>query len=231
MNQLAIELNNLSVGYLKKGDMAKAFELISKASQVVMKGVSVHRHADAGSDVFRFHWEDCSKARMAMNEKRNSLKGVESSSWEGSTPYLFLRGLRITINFESDVSNEDIEAACACSFAWVIWFNQAMICSIIGTMLNERGNRLLELSFDLYRRVLIRIEAEEPSKHWNTLLMGVLNNQACIYNDFQMFLEMRERLELLAGTILASKEIDQDERRDFCLNLQVLGSRHLAPAA
>ena len=245
MNQLAIQCNNLAVESLKKGDMAKAFDVISKASDIVTKSVTEHRHADntGADDIFRFHWEDCSKARVAMNEKRSSmirLYGNEpaAQSWEGSTPYLFLRGLRVSIHLtpDDDLSltahkDFDIERLCACSYAWVIWFNQAMICSVIGTMLGERGTRLLQLSFDLYRKCLIRVNAEPPSPHWNTLLLGILNNQACIYSDLSMFDAMGERLELLAKTILASKSLGASERRDFCINLQILRSQHLAPAA
>jgi hypothetical protein len=224
-NSAAIELNNRAVAHLAQGDVIAAFELVTKASQITMKGISNHQHVDAGNSTFRFHWEDCDRARDAIYESKRR-RAANASVWEGSSAYLFLRGLRITVNNEVNVDD-----LCACGFAWAIWFNQAVCCSVIGTMLGEKGQKMLELGFDMYTRVQKRISSEPPSKHWNMLLMGVVNNIACIYKDFCMIKEMRECLEELAETILASKDVDAEERRTFCLNLQVLGSDVTAAAA
>ena len=230
-NSTAIELNNKAVQLLSQGDVVAAFEMITRASQITMKGIANHRHIDAGNSTFRFHWEDCSKARDAIHENHKKRKLSPSASvWEGSSAYLFMRGLRISVNNTN--SHMGVDDLCACGFAWAIWFNQAICCSVIGTMLGaDKGRKMLELGWDMYLRVQRRIESEPASKHWNILLLGVVNNIACIYKDFCMLEEMRESLEELAETILASKDIDAEDRRSFCLNLQILGSDIAAAAA
>ena len=113
----------------------------------------------------------------------------------------------------------------------MVWYNLALCCSVIGTLLGEKGQQLLQTAFDLYNRVQRQIESEPSSKHWDLVQMAVTNNQACIYYDYAMRDETRECLEQLAAVILTSDDMDTAEKKAFCLNLQVLGSNNLAAAA
>ena len=220
MNQLALDLNNHAIADLQAGNIVKAFELLSKASKITMSGVANHAHIDTASTTYQFHWEDC---HSILSLRSFSSRVV---AFEGSTPFLFMRALRVTTPFR-----QDINRLCPCGFAWVVWYNLALCCSLIGTRLGEKGILLLRTAFDLYQKVQRRIDREPPSKHWSILQMAVINNQACIYRDFGMREGEEERLEKLAIALLKScdsKGVDWD---GFFLNLQILGRSSLASAA
>jgi hypothetical protein len=99
MNSDTIELSNRAVAHLQSGNIVPAFELLTKASAVIaMKCAADHVHVDSGNCTFRLHWEDCSRAGLCNKSTRNT--------WEGSTPFIYLRALRITIS--PDINVDDL---------------------------------------------------------------------------------------------------------------------------
>ena len=223
MNSVSIELNNRAVAYLRAGDSIQAFQLLStNAYNIASQGVKTnHTHIDSDRPQYRFHWEDCSNARLPNNSP--------SSSWEeGSTCFLFLWPLRVSVS--DDV---DIDELCPCGYEWVIWYNLAICCSVIGTRLGERGRKLLETALDLYSRVQRQIKNEPSSKHWDLLQMAAINNQACIYHDYGMGAKTKDCLEQLASIVLKSRDFEWEDktRAFFAFNLQILGTASVASAA
>mmetsp|Transcript_135686 Transcript_135686/g.201800 ORF Transcript_135686/g.201800 Transcript_135686/m.201800 type:complete len:226 (+) Transcript_135686:137-814(+) len=224
MNQVAIDLSNRGVAELQRGDPVAAFQSLSKAANIVMVGIHNHHHVSTGAEVFNFHWEDCSSA-IAPRRPTES-----SPAWEGSTPFLFLRALRIsTSTFATSV--DEIEHLCPCGYAWVIWFNLALCCSVLGTRLGEKGKLFLEMAYDLYQKVQRRVDSEPSNKHWKMLAMAVSNNQACIFHDFAMHGDAVICLQRLASTLSLCQDLEVADRGDFCLNLQILSSSHTLAAA
>jgi hypothetical protein len=222
MNSVSTELNNRAVAYLQSGNSVQAFQLLStNAYNIALQGVPNHTHVDSNRSPFRFHWEDCSRA-ITSNHSSSSL------CEQGSTCFLFLRALRVSVS--DDV---DVDELCSCGYAWVIWYNLAICCSVIGTRLGERGRKLLETAFHLYSRVQRRIYSEPSSKHWDLLQMAAINNQACIYHDYGMEAKTRECLEQLASIVLESINFESEDktRAFFPFNLQILGTVSVASAA
>ena len=225
MNSVSIELNNRAVAYLRAGDSIKAFQLLSNnAYNISLQGVTNHTNVDSDRSPFRFHWEDCSKAGISNDST--------VFSWEeGSTCFLFLKALRVAVSDDVDV---DVDELCPCGYAWVIWYNLAICCSVIGTRLgNKQGRKLLETAFDLYCRVQKEIDNEPSSKHWDLLQMASINNQACIYHDYGMRAKTREYLEQLASIVLKSRDFECEDKTQafFAFNLQILGTVSVASAA
>jgi hypothetical protein len=220
MNRTAIELNNNAVKELQKGNTVKAFEMLTKASNITMDGVANHTHIDTGSSTYRFHWEDC---RAAFAEKPSFPRDL---SWEGCVPFLYMRGLRVTT-----ACDEDIDSLCPCGYAWVVWYNLALCCNLLGTRLGERGQLLLKTAFDLYIMVQRRIDGEPSSRHWNVLQMAVTNNQACIFHDFSMREKANECLEKLATTLKSTPDVHEEDWEGFSLNLQILGNHNTVASA
>jgi hypothetical protein len=214
MNQVAIDLSNRGISELHNGDHNAAFQSLSKAANIVMVKLQNHVHVNTGSDVFVFHWEDFSSG---INTK------------EGSTPFLCLRALRMSKNS----SETDIEQLCPCGYAWAIWFNLALCCSVIGTRLGEKGKPFVEMAYDFYEKVQRRVESEPSrnTRHWKMMTMVVSNNQACIFHDFCMHGNAVLCLHRLASTLASCQDMEVEDRDHFCLNLQILGSQTLAPAA
>ena len=223
MNTTSISLNNRAVEHLQAGRIIQAFDLLTMACSITMSRVENYTHVDAGQSTFRFHWEDCSQ-ETGIDAKTI---GYDRAWGEGSASFLFMKALRVTV--AEDVKVDEL---CPCGFAWTVWFNFALCCCLIGTRLDEKGQKLLQTAFDLYNRVQRRIDGEPPSKHWDLLQMAVTNNQACIYHDYAMGEETRECLDQLALTLLTSKhDVEPHDSRSFFFNLQILGNDYVAAAA
>lgn len=210
-NQTAINLCNHGVSQLEKGDPMSAFESLSKAANLVMMRIENHQHANSGANAFQFHWVDCSNT--ASRQK------------ESTSPFLFLRALGIS-------HSHPIKHLCPCGYAWVVWFNLALSCSLIGSKLGEKGKLFLEMAYDLYSKVQRRVDSEPISRHWQILAMAISNNQACIFYDFACYPQTMECLQRLALTLSSCQDnLAVEDRGDFCLNLQILGSQTVAAAA
>jgi hypothetical protein len=103
---------------------------------------------------------------------------------------------------------------------------------MFGTRLGEKGHLLLKRAYHLFEKVQLRIDAEEPSKHWSTLQLAVLNNQACIYHDFSMLPETLAKLEKLANTLFSAPILHNGpDWENFYLTLQILSRYEVAAAA
>ena len=232
MNQIAINLSNRGVTELHRGDAITAFQSLSKAANIVMVGIQNHHHVNIGANVFNFQWEDCSSGCVPQ-------KKTQPQHLEGSAPFLFLRALRISTTTTSaertfcgtrDI-DDIVEHLCPCGYAWVIWFNLALCCSVLGTRLGEKGKLFLEMAHDLYDKVQRRVDSEPSTRHWSMLAMAVSNNQACLFHDFAMHGDAVVCLQRLATTLSACQDLEVADRGDFCLNLQILSGHTMAAAA
>jgi hypothetical protein len=96
---------------------------------------------------------------------------------------------------------------------------------------------LLERASALFEKVQLRIDAETPSKHWSLLKLAVLNNQACIYSDFDNEFQKRIELEKLAFTLGTYNDGEANangggaECRIFNLTLLILRQGGIVAAA
>ena len=227
MNQNAIDLNNLGVRDLERGDPTNAFTSLSKAANIAMSLIENHHHVATSANGYQFHWVDCDSSSYLQKEG-------------GCTPFLFLRALSISSSnknichpvFQQQPQSPD----CPCGYAWAIWFNLALCCSVLGTRLGEKGRPFLEMGNDLYLRVQRRVDSElhatSYSPHWQMLAMAISNNQACLFYDLSMQQASMECLRRLACVLQSCSDMEVEDRGDFCLNLQILvGSQTIAPAA
>ena len=108
----------------------------------------------------------------------------------------------------------------------------AIVCTMFGTRLGEKGRTLLERAFHLFEKVQLRIDAEPLTKNWMMLQLAVLNNQACIFHDFSMYPETLDRLDKLAKNLFnASESLTGSDWRNFYLTVQILSAREMAAAA
>jgi tetratricopeptide (TPR) repeat protein len=123
--------------------------------------------------------------------------------------------------------------------AWVVYFNLAITCNILGSQKARGGTGRLcyiEQAYHMYEAAKdLIIEEMGPSKNWSTLLMAVFNNQSCIYHEYAMYDEstacMERVRQLLARSPFTYRCIGSDWQV-FCLNLLLLQQKpKLASAA
>jgi hypothetical protein len=103
---------------------------------------------------------------------------------------------------------------------------------MFGTRLGEKGHILLERAYHLFEKVQLRIDSAKPSKHWSTVQLAVLNNQACICHDFSMLPETLDKLDKLANTLFSAPILHiESDWKHFYLTLQLLSRGQIAAAA
>jgi hypothetical protein len=115
MNRAAISLNNEAVEKLQNGDYVRAFHQLQQASNIVVRGVADHAHANSSNAIFRFHWMENEGELSSQDSEAGAAHPRCGLTWEGCASFLFLRTLRISIENEREVDN-----VCPCGFAWAV---------------------------------------------------------------------------------------------------------------
>jgi hypothetical protein len=139
---------------------------------------------------------------------------------------------------DSSGRDGDSEYYCPSGVAWVVYFNLAIACNILGSQ-KARGEtgRLcyLEQAYHMYEAARGIIEEMGPSKDRSTLLMAVFNNQSCTYHEYAMYDEsmacMERVKDLLARTPHKYRGLVGSDWQVFSLNILLLQKPRLASAA
>lgn len=218
MNALGIELNNYAVHELKKGNLERAFDLLSYACETATS--QQNGHANAAHTIYRYTWEDCSRA---ITKRLNHFSKFN----EGSMPFMYLKFLTI----DTPLGRESVKHLCPCGFAWVLWYNLGIVSALMA-IAGGSSNVLLRQSLELLQRVKCRVEPEPLSRHWSMLQLSVLNNQACIFSDLAMSDDLVARLVQMGLTLTkASKLLDPVDQELFQWTVLKLVEDRFAAAA
>lgn len=228
INRRAIHLNNIAVDQFEAGDLVKAFQTLSEAASLTAHSQSTH----IGSEkrIFRYFWAECASAYnipiLRQDKKELCLN-------EGISSFLCLRALKVSIDPSDLMSLDNI--ICPSGYSWVIWYNLALVCNLMGTRLGEKGHSLLSKAFALLQKVQYRINSEPQSQDWSFLQMAVMNNQACIYRELAMIDALRESLGKMGATLSGCQSsesaIGKHYRDTFYFNFVILSGQTFAPAA
>jgi tetratricopeptide (TPR) repeat protein len=186
MQQLeeCVHLNNDALVYIKIGETAEAYGLLQEASSILQKMIQ-HQQNNAApiqSDVnygSYFKWKDIS----------STLPDDDSSSPRSFS--LFLQGLWIdsTISL-STVSNHTRGLA---TMWLIVQFNFALSSHLLGIQRfagSKSGLPNYQHACDLYQTIHLTLDSwpiiPKNSDFGLLMLAAVLNNQACIYSDFDL---------------------------------------------
>jgi hypothetical protein len=90
MNRMAIDLSNMGVAEMKKGDLWQAFSLLSNSANIIAQQQSHHQHKDASAVTYRYHWEDCASSILRR------LPELMKATAEGNSSFLYLKLLRVS---------------------------------------------------------------------------------------------------------------------------------------
>ena len=241
MNREVILLNNDSVIYLQMGNPSEAFKLLTEASNIVTKLFQRQcTSTNFAHRPYRYTWVNFSDSMSGC------FRDLNRRDENGSLPFLYLSALKIATScthedfddFDDDDTEDSLCACydsddyCPCGIAWVVWYNLAIACSILGLGRGENGHQYLEKAYRLYEVVRGRISEQSPSIDWSTLLMAVFNNQSCIYYEYAMYDESIECLDKVKDVL---RKMPRDganaDWQVFSLNLMLLRKPKLAAAA
>ncbi len=219
MNSVGIELNNYAVQELKKGNLERAFEMLSYACEKTT--TTKHTgHFNTSRRVYRYTWEDCSRA---LTKRLYQISNFN----EGSMPFMYLKFLTV----ETPDGRDSVKDLCPCGFAWVLWYNLGIVSALMGSPVGS-GSALLRQSLELLQRVKCRVDPEPLSRHWSMLQLAVLNNQACILSDLSMSHDLVARLIQMGLTLTkASNVLDPVDQELFQWTVLQLVEDRFAAAA
>jgi hypothetical protein len=261
---LPILHNNAAVDHFKAGNLVKAFETLQHALRIseLSKQEETTSLMNYNNDyhhhkkwIFRYHWDDCFPTYSSCGHSKNKKNSSSSNTSdeiclnEGTSSLLCLWALKISIPPHHYTIT--LDGLRPCGYAWVIWYNLALVSNFMGTRLGEKGYGLLWQAHGLLQRVPGRIDNTDYNEggalhhhvshdDWSLLQMAVLNNQACIFHELAMMskeetlVDYEEYLDNKLGEIFRDWEVlAEGKHRDaIFLHLMILSSGHvLAPAA
>ena len=176
----AIILNNNAILYLQLRNPFEACNLLTQASGLYLQltdGGVGNQHQTQHKE-HRIDWVNFSMSEWIVrnNSSRDDIE-------HRPIPLLYQSGLTVHAN----CCNHDYTDTCPCILSPVIWYNLGLTFQILGQELGastEDGLFYLRRSNYLYEKVLTICNNGRKTRGLTTLLMAVLNNQACLQFEF-----------------------------------------------
>jgi tetratricopeptide (TPR) repeat protein len=217
-----IAANNDAIVYLKMGELEESYSVLSEAVATLQKLI---REQPPKSTPFRYNFQ--------WNDLTNSIaRCVFKSSEQSGLPFLFQRFVAIDMPRKREIRANKL---CPFGLCWVLHYNLALAAHLLGIQEAKSGKLYLEEAKRLYGMVCTYAQSRRYSADYYTvLLMGILNNQGCIYMELDMEEQANKCLDRLRTLLMNTKESNSTMPgwRYFYLNLVILEKRRLvAPAA
>jgi tetratricopeptide (TPR) repeat protein len=224
-NQTAslIATNNDAIAYLKMGDLNESYLLLSEAVATLQKLI---REQPPKSTPFRynFRWND-----LTYSIANYVLK---SSEQQRGLPFLFQRCLTVDMPRKRDIRANKL---CPFGLYCVLHYNLALAAHLLGIQKAKSGKSYLQEAKRLYGMVCIHVLSRRCSAD-NTvlvLLMGIWNNQGCIYTELDMEEQANSCLDRLRKLLIKTRASSNKLPgwNYFYLNLVTLERHRLVAAA
>jgi len=111
-------------------------------------------------------------------------------------------------------------------------FSFAILLAVCGSQGGDFGSRLLLHSQILLEKTYKRVAQESGSKHWSTLQLSIMNNQACVLSILSMKDKASNLLKQMSETLLeALGVIDLQDFSSFFLTIHILAQDKCAACA
>jgi hypothetical protein len=229
-NQTAslIATNNDAVVYLKMGELNESYSLLSEAVATLQKMIREQPPPPQSAPVLRynFRWNDitCSNVNDVF----------ESSDRESGLPFLFLKCLTV-----DKPRKREIRAHKLCPFGLcpILHYNLALVAHLLGIQKAEHGKSYLREANRLYGMVSADVLPRRRSAGSSAaaLLMGIWNNQGCIYMELGMEEHQASQILDLLRKLLRSTRASSNHQlpgwRYMYLNLVIMKEQRSVAAA
>jgi tetratricopeptide (TPR) repeat protein len=216
-----IAINNDAIAYLKMGELNESHSLLSEAVATLQKLI---REQPPKSTPFRynFQWNDLTYAIANYALKTSEQSGL---------PFLFQRCLTVDMPRKREIRANKL---CPFGICWILHYNLALVAHLIGIQQAESGKSYLQEAKRLYGMVSTYVQLRLCSADYTVLLMGIWNNQRCVFMELGMEEQATNSLDrlrkLLMSTSASRKKLPG--WRFFYLNLVALEQlRSIAAAA
>jgi tetratricopeptide (TPR) repeat protein len=221
-NQTAslISTNNDAIAYLNIGELNESYALLSEAVATLQKLI---REQPLKSAPFRynFQWND-----LTYSIANCALKSSEQSG----LPFLFQRCLTVDMPRKREIRANKL---CPFGLCWVVHYNLALVAHLVGIQKAESGKSYLQEAKRLYGMVCMYVQSRRCSADYTVLLMGIWNNQGCIYTELCMEEQAKNCLDRLRKLLMSTRASSNKLPgwRSFYLNLLTLEKQRSVAAA
>jgi tetratricopeptide (TPR) repeat protein len=215
--------NNDAIAYLRMGELDESYLLLSEAVASLQN--LTNREQPPKSTPFRyaFQWDD-----LSYSIANYVLKASEQSG----LPFLFQRCITIDMPRKREIRANKL---CPYGLCWILHYNLAMVAHLIGIQKAESDKSYLREAKRLYGMVSAVILSRRCSPEYIVLLMGIWNNQGCIYRELGMEEQAETCLDRLRKLLIRTRGCRSELPgwRYFYLNVVSLEERRsvAAPAA
>jgi tetratricopeptide (TPR) repeat protein len=234
MNE-ALVLNNNAILYLQMGNAFEACNLLTEASNICLHmtdGIEGKKRVKHRDNIITWINFSCGNFDNAKRDASDCPPAM----------YQYAPAVRKTCCHEEFTAERkychecfDDSSVCPCSIAPIIWYNLALSCQILGTELGgetKDGMFYFMRSTYLYEKVLDICGKDHQSQGLATLLIAVLNNQACIYYEIGRHDECSTLMQRLQNSLRSvSRPSLQRNWGVFHMNMIMMDSARRRPAA
>jgi hypothetical protein len=226
-NQTAslIATNNDAIVYFKMGELNESYSLLSEAVAALQNMIR-EQPPPKSTPVLRYNvqWNDLTYS--------SGNYVLESPDQSNGLPFLFQRCLTVDMP-----RKREIRANKLCPFGLfpILHYNLALVAHLLGIQKAEHGKSYLQEANRLYGVVSADVQSRRCSAGSTAvLLMGIWNNQGCIYMELGM--EERQATQILEilCKLLMSTGVSSNQLpgwRYLYLNLVILQKQRLVAAA
>jgi tetratricopeptide (TPR) repeat protein len=208
--------NNDAVIYLQMGELNESYSLLSEAVATLQNMVR-EQSPHQSSPVLRysFRWIDLTYS--------NANHLFESSD-QSSIPFLFQKCLTVDMPRKREIRGNQL---CPFGLCPILHYNLALVAHLLGIQRAEYGKSYLQEANRLYGMVSTDVQSRRCSADYTVLLMGIWNNQGCIYMELGMEEQATKRFELLRKLLISTRaSINQlPGWKGLYLNLAILGTQ------
>jgi hypothetical protein len=229
-NQAAslIVKNNDAVIYLQMGELNESYSLLFEAVAILQDMIRERPPPPQSALVLRynFRWQDITHSNA------NHIP-FESSDQSDGLPFLFQRCLSVDMPRKRDIRAHKF---CPFGLCHILHYNLALVAHLLGIQKDEDGKSYLQEANFLYGMVSADVQSRPSSAGFaaTELLMGIWNNQGCIYIELGMEEHQATYIldvlrKLLMGTGASSNQLPG--WRYMYLNLVILEKQRSVLAA
>ena len=217
-----IATNNDAIAYLKMGDLNESYSLLSEAVATLQK--LIHEQPPKSIPFrYNYQWND-----LTYSIANYILKPSEQSV----LPFLFQRCLTVKMPRKREIRANKL---CPFGLCWVVHYNLALVAHLLGIQNAKSGKPYLQEAKRLYGMVCTYVQSRRCSADYTVLvlLMGIWNNQGCIYMELGMDEQASNCLDRLRKLLMKTRASSNSFPgwRYFYLNLYTLEKQRLVAAA
>jgi tetratricopeptide (TPR) repeat protein len=224
-NQTAslISTNNDAVAYLNMGELNESYSLLLEAVATLQIMIREQPRPTVESTPLRYklQWNDLTQS--------NANYAFESMDQSG-LPFLFQRCLSVDMPKKREIRANKL---CPFGLCPILHYNLALVAHLIGIQKAEKGKSYLHEANRLYSMVSADVQSGRCSAGHTVLLMGIWNNQGCIYMELGMEERATQRFDLLRKLLMSTRASSNQLPgwRHLYFNLAILEKQRSVAAA